>query len=64
MRITIDRFEGDFAVVLTESGKSVNVPKILLDGGREGDVYDITRNDGETKERSERIQKLADELWK
>ncbi len=63
MKVTIDRFEGEFAVVLTENGKSVPVPQLLFDGGKEGDIFNIFRDDTQTKERGDRIKNLMDEVW-
>ncbi len=63
MRITIDRFEGDFAVVLTDDGKRISVLRLLLENGREGDVFDIVRNDSETKTRYKKIKNLIDGAW-
>lgn len=51
MRVIIDRFEGDFAVVEIEEGKFVNLPKVLVSGAQEGDVIDISINYSETEKR-------------
>ncbi len=64
MRVIIDRFEGEYAVVLTEEKKSVAVPAVLFEDGKEGDVFDIFKNTGETEKRKNRIENLAEELWK
>ena len=64
MRVIIDRFEGEYAVVLTEEKKSIAVPAVLFEGGQEGDVFDIVKNTDETEKRKDRIEKLAKELWK
>lgn len=65
MKITIDRFEGDFAVAETESGELVNFPKKLLPCGcSEGDIIIIEKSEDETAKRKERIDKLTDELFK
>ena len=63
MKITIDRFEGDLAVVLTDEGEKYTFPKELLVNGKEGDVFDISFNEKETKTRKNRIKKLIDEVW-
>ncbi len=63
MKITIDRIEGAYAVVLTDEGKSMLILKELFPDGKEGDVYDISRDDAETEKRSKRIRKLMDEVW-
>lgn len=41
MKVIIDRFEGDFAVVETAQGM-LNVPKALFAGAHEGDIVEIT----------------------
>lgn len=61
MRVIIDRFEGDFAVVETEDGITVNMPKILLPDAKEGDTVRIESY--RDTERQKRIEKLADELF-
>ncbi|MCH5184518.1 MAG: DUF3006 domain-containing protein [Oscillospiraceae bacterium] len=35
--VTVDRFEGDFAVVETENRETVNLPRILVPDASEGD---------------------------
>lgn len=61
MRVIIDRFEGDFAVVEVEEGVTVNMPRILVPDANEGDTV-IIESYRDT-EREERIKKLADELF-
>lgn len=63
MKIIIDRFEGDFAVAEIEKGKFVNVPKILLEGAKEGDIVVITIDKSETEERSKKIDNLMNDLF-
>lgn len=63
MKITIDKVEGNIAVVISDDGKNFNIPYELLSGGKEGDVFDISPDKDETKTRKERIEKLANELW-
>ncbi|MGA9522770.1 MAG: DUF3006 domain-containing protein [Myxococcaceae bacterium] len=41
MRATIDRFEGDVAVLLTESGEIHVDRRKLAEDAREGDVVDV-----------------------
>lgn len=65
MRIVIDRFEGEYAVVELESGQFFHVPRQLLPGGAaEGTVLDILINEKETGERKERISRRMGKLWK
>lgn len=65
MKVTIDRFEGDFAVVEYETGKTANMPKVLLDStAKEGDIIEISLLSEETKERKNRISLLRQKLEK
>jgi len=64
MQIIIDRFEGDFAVVETENGNTLNVPKELLYFAKEGDIIDILVNVTKTAERKKEVYGLMNELFK
>lgn len=64
MYITIDRFEGDFAAVETESGKIYNIPRALVPDAAEGDVVEISVNKAQTKKQLDEVQELVDELFK
>ena len=48
MRVIIDRFEGDFAVVEISEGRFTQIPKLLVENANEGDVVDILVNKDET----------------
>jgi len=64
MQITIDRFEGNYAVVELESKKMIEIPlEIIPSGAKEGTVLEIIINHEETKKRKEETDKLMDELW-
>lgn len=63
MKVIIDRFEGDYAVVETEDKIMVNLPKLLIPGAKEGDVISISIDEEETKQRKDNISKLMDDLW-
>lgn len=63
MKIIIDRFEGDFAVVETEDKVMVNLPITLIPGAKEGDVISITIDEVETQQRKDKILKKMDDLW-
>lgn len=63
-KAVVDRFEGDFAVVLAES-VSVDVPKKMIpDEVKEGGVIYITiaNDEEETKERDELARDLLNEV--
>ena len=63
LKVIIDRFEGDYAVVETEDKIMVNLPKLLIPGAKEGDVISISIDEEETKQRKDNISKLMDDLW-
>ncbi len=63
MKVIIDRFEGDFAVVELPSGATCDVPRALFPGAREGDAVSILVDEGETNRRKEKIAKLMDDVW-
>ncbi len=63
MKIIIDRFEGDYAVVEAD-GKMINMPIGLLPGGaKEGSVVTIEINESETKDREAKIRGMMNELF-
>ena len=69
MKVTLDRFEGDYAVLLVrdEETIAIDLPACLLpEGCEEGDILDITitRDVEETAETKERVSKLIDKLKK
>ncbi len=64
MKLIIDRFEGDYAVVELENKKMINVPKdILPEGACEGSVIAIVIDESETTKRRNNIKKLMGDLW-
>lgn len=63
MKIIVDRFEGEYAVVEIEDGKCVNIPKILVPTAKEGDVVKIEVDNQETEERKKHIQELMNNLF-
>lgn len=64
MRVTVDRFEGDYAVCERDDRKMMNIEKMKLPKGvREGDVLvldgpKIFIDEEETKRRKEEIENL------
>lgn len=69
MLATLDRVEGDAAVLLIRNGESIrlNVPIVLLpEGFREGDVLNITitRNKKETADSKSRVSSVIEQLKK
>lgn len=64
MNVTIDRFEGSFAVVETENGSFYNLPLPLVPtGADEGSVVSITLDSTATDKRQEKINNLMDKLF-
>jgi len=64
IRVIIDRFEGDFAVVELNDKTTAAIPnKVLPSESKEGDVIKIEIDRKETKERKAAIDKLIDEVW-
>lgn len=67
MKATIDRFEGDLAVLIMQDGTRFNLPVSLLpESCREGDVLNITieRDLEETTQARERVSSLMERLKK
>jgi len=63
MRIIIDRFEGDFAVVELENKLFANMPKSLVPlGAKEGSVLSIELDEKETEKRKQNISELKDKV--
>lgn len=65
MKITVDRFEGKYAVCLTDDGIHLDIPSVLLKGASEGDVYDmeLKKLPDERKRRRASIEEKAKKLW-
>lgn len=64
MKIIIDRFEGDLAVVELENKTTVNIPKqIIPNGANEGSVITIEIDHSETEMRKQGILHKMNELW-
>lgn len=63
MIVTIDRFEGEFAVVETENRETANIPKILLPDAKEGDAVRIEVDKARTSNIKDEIQELMDNLF-
>lgn len=67
--LTIDRFDGEFAVCINDNGSIINVKKKLIpDEAKEGDIIEISENCyiiniEKTKSKFDEIKKLQDGLW-
>lgn len=63
LKFTIDRFEGEFAIVELESNEIVSIPrKILAKEAKEGDIIRVSIEKEETESRKIQIQKKFDNL--
>ena len=63
MLVTIDRFEGDFAVVELPDMTFLDVPKELFPNAKEGDIFKIEKDESEKQLIEDRIKQLTDELF-
>ncbi len=63
MKVIIDRFEGDYAVVEVEEGCFVDMPKVLIPDAKEGDVVSIQIDKNKTKEREKHVENLINQLF-
>ena len=63
MKVIIDRFEGDYAVVEIDKGNFVNLPKELVPNAKEGDVIIIRVDHEETNKRKEHVKDLMNQLF-
>jgi hypothetical protein len=64
MKVILDRFEGEFAVVEMMDKTMVNMPKILLPKfTKEGDIIEITVDEEATEKRKKVISRLMGEVW-
>lgn len=63
MKLIIDRFEGEFAIVEADGGVTFSIPKELLKCTREGDVLNLEFDEAETKKRADNVKKLMGELF-
>lgn len=63
MKVIIDRFEGEFAVVEV-GGSFVDMPvELVPEGAKEGSVLTITIDENETKNREEKIRGMMNQLF-
>lgn len=64
MKYTIDRFEGEYAVVELENQKFVNIPRSAIPAeAKEGDVISVIIDKVGTEARKKHIKKLMDDVW-
>jgi len=64
MNFTIDRFEGEVAVIELENKKMINISKEILPiNAKEGDIISVNIDDKSTAQRKESISKLIKDVW-
>ena len=62
MKLIIDRFEADYAVVELPDRSMVDMPRKLFEEGKEGAVYTLLKDKSETANRENSIQSKFDRL--
>lgn len=63
MKVIVDRFEEDYAVVEIAIGKCVNIPRVLVPDAKEGDIIKIEIEKKETEERKKYIKDLMNNVF-
>ena len=63
MRLVIDRFEENFAVLIDDDGIEYNVDRLLFKNNKEKDVIFITYSSKDTKDQEQKINKLMNKLF-
>lgn len=63
MYVTVDRIEGDMAVLENEKKQTAAVPVFLLPEISEGDVLEIRKDDKETQKRRSAARERMNKLW-
>lgn len=63
MKVIIDRFEGDYAIVELPDMTMVAVPAVLFGNASAGDVFTIAADSEDTAERKEKIKKMMKDVW-
>lgn len=65
MKIIIDRFEGNIAVVELPNGKTIDCPKELLpENAKEGNIIKISIDEEATKEKLNKVTERMNRLFK
>jgi hypothetical protein len=64
MKVIIDRFEGEYAVMELPDKTTVNMPvKLLEPAAKEGDIIEIKILDAETRGRKNKLKQLMNEVF-
>ena len=63
MKVIIDRFEGNFAVVELPDSSHVQLPAVLVPDAKEGSIISIEVDVAETKRRAQAVEELMNDLF-
>ena len=63
MKVIVDRIENNFLIIETEVGNTLNIPKELIPGAKEGDVIKIEIDKKQTKNRKKDITDLINQIF-
>lgn len=64
MKVIIDRFEGDYAVVELPNKTTVDMPlKLLEPGVKEGDIIEIKALAIETRSKKNKVNQLINDVF-
>ena len=63
MKVILDRYEGEYGIVELEDMTFVEIPRVLLDNAKEGDVISISVDIEETERQKKEIESLMDDLF-
>lgn len=65
MKLIIDRFEGDFAVIELPNGQMIDCPKAILpNDAKEGSVLEIIVDEKATNDKLQKITKRMNSLFR
>lgn len=65
MKLIIDRFEGEFAIIEIENGQTINCPKAMLpDNAKEGSILNITVDNDATEKKLQKNTARMNRLFK
>ena len=63
MRLVIDRFEGNYAIVVDDEENTYNVDRKLFIDNKEGDVVYLAYSILETNDEHNEVKELMDKLF-
>jgi len=63
MKVIIDRFEEDYAIVEIDVGEFAELPRVLIPDANEGDVINISIDKENTEKRKEVILDLMNQVF-